>query len=77
MTNHASACDDDVSLTDPATGERIISIDTATVTDLTYGLGAGYVGNHRYRGTFRGEPITGNAYLEYIDCRDHLTAAGT
>lgn len=77
MTNHASACDDDVSLTDPATGERIISIDTATVTDLTYGLGAGYVGNHRYRGTFRGEPITGNAYLEYIGCRDHLTAAGT
>ncbi|WP_042576691.1 DUF6670 family protein [Rhodococcus sp. MEB064] len=64
------------SLTDPATGERIISIDTATVTDLTYGLGAGYVGNYRYHGTFHGEPITGSAYLEYIDCRDHLTAAG-
>jgi len=37
--------------------------------DWAYGLGAGFVGTYDYEGTFRGRPIGGRAYLEYIDCR--------
>jgi hypothetical protein len=37
--------------------------------DWVYGLGAGYAGSYDYRGTFRGRPIEGRAYAEYVDCR--------
>lgn len=55
------------SLTD-SEGRTIISIHGA-VDDLVYGLGAGYVGNYEYHGSFGGRPIAGRAYLEYVDCR--------
>lgn len=55
------------SLTDPE-GRTIITVD-GSVDDLVYGLGAGYVGNYEYRGSFQGRPIAGRAYLEYVDCR--------
>jgi len=37
--------------------------------DWTYGLGAGFVGSYDYEGTFRGRPISGVGYVEYVDRR--------
>lgn len=37
--------------------------------DWAYGLGAGFVGSYDYEGTFRGRPISGVGYVEYIDLR--------
>ncbi len=37
--------------------------------DFTYGLGAGFVGTYDYEGTVHGRPISGCAYIEYVDCR--------
>ena len=37
--------------------------------DWTYGLGAGFVGSYDYEGTFRGRPIGGVGYVEYVDLR--------
>jgi uncharacterized protein DUF6670 len=33
-----------------------------------YGLGRGYAGSFAYDGRFRGAPISGRGYIEYIDC---------
>jgi hypothetical protein len=35
--------------------------------DWAYGLGAGFVGSYAYEGAFRGRPVSGTAYLEYVD----------
>jgi len=39
------------------------------IGDWTYGLGAGFVGSYDYEGTFRGRPIGGVGYVEYVDLR--------
>ncbi|MGX1811518.1 DUF6670 family protein [Nocardia sp. NPDC055321] len=50
-------------------GEVLISIAGAANHDYSYGLGAGFVGSYDYVGSFRGAPIAGTAYMEYIDRR--------
>jgi hypothetical protein len=49
--------------------DDVIEIHGTTNADWTYGLGAGYVGTYNYEGTFRGRPVNGCGYIEYIDCR--------
>jgi hypothetical protein len=49
--------------------DDVIEIDATTNGDFAYGLGAGYVGTYAYEGTFRGKPVSGCAYMEYVDCR--------
>ncbi|MFC6010276.1 DUF6670 family protein [Nocardia lasii] len=50
-------------------GRDLLTIDGTVGGDYSYGLGAGFVGTYDYTGTYRDRPITGRAYLEYIDCR--------
>ena len=50
-------------------GSELITIQGTTNGDFRYGLGAGYAGSYAYTGTFRGEPVTGTAYQEWIDRR--------
>ena len=38
-------------------------------TQLTYGLGSGYVGGYSYEGNHKNQPIQGRGYIEYIDRR--------
>lgn len=33
-----------------------------------YGHGKGYVSHYRFSGNFRGQPVTGRGYIEYVDC---------
>ena len=35
--------------------------------DWAYGLGAGFVGSYCFEGTYAGEPVSGTAYIEYVD----------
>lgn len=50
-------------------GTELITIEGTTNHDWSYGLGAGYAGSYNYTGTFRGKPITGTGYIEWIDRR--------
>ena len=50
--------------------EDLLSLDCEADTPFTYGLGSGFVGGYRYRGRFRGQPIAGRGYIEYIDRRE-------
>lgn len=43
-----------------------VTVQGTSCGDFTYGLGAGYAGSYRFAGTFRGDAITGTAYMEYI-----------
>lgn len=49
--------------------DEVAEIHGRTSGDWAYGLGAGFVGSYDYEGTFRGRPITGCAYVEYVDLR--------
>lgn len=51
-------------------GREVLRIEAVADTPSTYGLGSGYVGGYRYEGAFRGRPIGGRGYIEYIDRRD-------
>ena len=50
-------------------GDDLITIDGPTNDDFVYGLGAGYAGSYHYTGRYRGAPITGTGYIEWIDRR--------
>jgi hypothetical protein len=50
-------------------GADLITVDGTTNDDFAYGLGAGYAGSYHYTGRFRGAPITGTGYIEWIDRR--------
>lgn len=50
-------------------GRPLLDLDARCTGDWAYGLGAGFVGSHTYDATFRGEPVTGTAYIEYVDLR--------
>jgi hypothetical protein len=50
-------------------GAEVVSISGRCNGDWVYGLGAGFVGSYDYSGSFRGTPIEGTAYIEYIDLR--------
>jgi hypothetical protein len=48
-------------------GQELITIDGRTNDDFVYGLAAGYAGSYTYTGTYRGKPIDGTGYIEWID----------
>lgn len=49
-------------------GGQVLGIITGEIdTPFSYGLGSGYVGGYHYSGQFRGQPISGRGYIEYID----------
>ncbi|HBP4179918.1 TPA: hypothetical protein L5Z95_006616, partial [Pseudomonas aeruginosa] len=50
-------------------GNELITIRGDANGDFQYGLAAGYVGSYRYEGRFRGRPVSGTGYIEYIDLR--------
>jgi hypothetical protein len=50
-------------------GADLISIDGTANDDFAYGLGTGYAGSYEYTGRYRGTPITGTGYIEWIDRR--------
>lgn len=56
-------------------GSRLLDITGRCHDDFSYGLGAGYVGSYDYTGTYRTRPITGAAYLEYVDRRPRRHSA--
>ncbi|MQY20938.1 DUF6670 family protein [Nocardia macrotermitis] len=51
---------------DDENGGELIEIHGTTNDDYVYGMAGGYVGSYRYDGHFRGEPVTGTGYIEYI-----------
>ena len=52
-----------------ARGAVWLVLDTTMDTPWTFGLGSGFVSGFGYTGTWRGEPIDGRGYVEYIDRR--------
>ena len=49
-------------------GNRTIAVINGEVdTPMTYGLCRGYVGGYQYQGEFKGKPLDGRAYIEYVD----------
>lgn len=51
-------------------GKDVIAIINGTVdTPFTYGLCSGYVGGYAYEGELKGKPVSGRAYIEYVDAR--------
>ncbi|WP_084759522.1 DUF6670 family protein [Nocardia mangyaensis] len=50
-------------------GNELIHIDAVVNDDYVYGMAGGYVGSYRYTGSFRGRPITGTGYVEYVGTR--------
>lgn len=51
-----------------SSGGPVLSIEGVTNDDFVFGLGVGYAGSYDYSGNFRGTPVTGTAYLEWVDC---------
>jgi hypothetical protein len=47
-------------------GDELIKIIGATNDDYVYGMAGGYVGSYQYAGRFRGRPIEGIGYIEYV-----------
>ncbi len=54
---------------DDDNGNELITIAGDCNGDFKYGMAAGYAGSYRYEGRFKGKPIQGTGYIEYIDCR--------
>lgn len=54
---------------DDETAKPLITINGTANNDWAYGLAAGYAGSYTYTGTFRGAPVTGTGYIEWIDRR--------
>jgi hypothetical protein len=50
-------------------GGELVRIEGRVNGDWAYGVAAGFAGSYAYAGTFRGDPIRGTGYLEYIDGR--------
>ncbi len=51
------------------TVDGLLDLRATAAGDWRYGLGAGFVGSMDYTGTFRGRPIAGVGYVEWIDLR--------
>jgi hypothetical protein len=47
-------------------GAPLLDVVARANGDFTYGLGAGYAGSCRFVGTYRGLPVEGTSYLEWI-----------
>jgi hypothetical protein len=52
---------------DDSNDSILIVLDCVATDDWIYGLGAGYVGSFEYAGSYRGRPVSGIGYVEYID----------
>ncbi len=50
-------------------GRELIVIEGQANADFQYGMAAGYAGSYGYQGRFKGRPIQGTGYIEYIDYR--------
>ncbi|MGX1811132.1 DUF6670 family protein [Nocardia sp. NPDC055321] len=50
-------------------GNPLIDISATVNDDFVYGMAGGYAGSYRYIGSFRGAPITGTGYVEFIGDR--------
>jgi hypothetical protein len=50
-------------------GAPLLDVVARTHGDFTYGLGAGYAGSCRFTGTYRGHPVEGTSYMEWITRR--------
>jgi hypothetical protein len=48
---------------------ELVRVEGRANGDWAYGVAAGFAGSYAYTGAFRGEPIDGTGYLEYIDGR--------
>lgn len=49
--------------------ERVLEIQGTVDSPWRYGHGPGYVAAYSYSGTYRSEPVSGSAYIEWIDVR--------
>ncbi|MDP1909271.1 MAG: hypothetical protein Q8K85_13305, partial [Hyphomicrobium sp.] len=47
-----------------------LDIEAHVDTPMLYGLCTGYVGGYGWEGRFKGRPVSGRGYIEYIDQRD-------
>lgn len=54
---------------DPA-GVPVLELEGIVDAPMRYGHGRGYVGAYTYTGQYRGRPVMGTAYLEWIDVTD-------
>ena len=54
---------------DDDSGDELIRVDGIGNDDFAFGMAAGYAGSYDYTGRFRGEPIAGTGYIEWIDRR--------
>ena len=50
-------------------------LECALTTDLSYGLGRGYVAGYDFTGSLLGESVSGTGYLEYVDVAPALAQA--
>lgn len=50
-------------------GREVLTLTGTVDTEMTYGLGSGYVGGYRYEGWRDGRPVRGPGYIEFIDRR--------
>ena len=50
-------------------GVPLVRVEGTATGDWAYGMAAGFAGSFGYEGSFRGEPIAGTGYLEYVDGR--------
>ncbi|MBJ8347773.1 DUF6670 family protein [Antrihabitans sp. YC2-6] len=48
-------------------GDGVGVIEGVVDSPLRYGHGNGYVGAYHYEGSWRGEPVSGSGYLEWVD----------
>lgn len=48
--------------------EEVVAVEAVVDSPLRYGHGRGYVGAYTYSGVFRGRPVSGSGYFEWVDC---------
>lgn len=50
-------------------GTVVLDVTAEMDTTFTFGLGSGFVTGFRHESSWRGQPVTGRGYMEYIDRR--------
>jgi len=49
-------------------GITLLDITCQPASPWRFGHGRGYAGSYRFSGEYRGRPVAGDGYIEYIDC---------
>lgn len=49
-------------------GVTVLDIECRPASPWRFGLGRGYAGSYRFSGEYQGRPVSGDGYIEYIDC---------